>query len=63
MLLWRVDGVVTLAGRVQFRSTAELIARLTRQVPGVVAVADGLTYDIDDNLISGSRIGTPFSFG
>jgi len=57
------DGVVTLAGRVQFRSTAELVAGLTRQVPGVVAVADGLTFDIDDNVISGSRIGTPFSFG
>jgi CBS domain-containing protein len=57
------DGVVTLAGRVQFRSTAELIAGLTRQVPGVVAVADGLTFDVDDNVISGSRIGTPFSFG
>ena len=58
-----VDGVVTLAGRVQFRSTADLIAGLTRQVPGVVDVADGLTFDIDDNVISGSRIGTPFSFG
>ncbi|RSM49332.1 hypothetical protein DMB66_45010 [Actinoplanes sp. ATCC 53533] len=58
-----VDGVVTLAGRVQFRSTADLVASLTRQVPGVVAVADGLTFDIDDNVISGSRIGTPFSFG
>lgn len=56
------DGVITLAGRVQFRSTAELIAQLTRQVPGVVDVADGLTYDVDDNLISGSRIGTPFGF-
>lgn len=56
------DGVVALAGRVQFRSTAELIAQRARQVPGVVDVADGLTYDIDDNLISGSRIGTPFSF-
>jgi CBS domain-containing protein len=58
-----VDGVVTLAGRVQFRSTADLVAGLTRQVPGVVDVADGLTFEIDDNVISGSRIGTPFSFG
>ena len=56
------DGVITLAGRVQLRSAAELIAGLARQVPGVVDVADGLTYDVDDNLISGSRFGTPFGF-
>lgn len=55
-------GVVTLAGRVQFRSAAELIAGLARQVPGVVDVADRITYDVDDSLISGSRIGTPFGF-
>jgi CBS domain-containing protein len=55
-----VDAVVILAGRVQFRSTAELIAQVVRQVPGVVDVADGLTFDVDDSLISVSRIGTPF---
>jgi len=54
------DGVVILAGRVQFRSTAELIAGVVRQVPGVVDVADGLAFDVDDSLITGSRIGTPF---
>lgn len=54
------DGVVTLAGRVHLRSTAERIARMTRRVPGVVDVADGLTFDIDDSLINGSEIGTPF---
>ena len=31
--------------------------------PASMLVADGLTFDIDDNVISGSRIGTPFSFG
>jgi len=54
------DGVVTLSGRVHFRSAAERIAQLTRRVPGVVDVADGLTFDIDDSLINGSEIGTPF---
>ena len=54
------DGVVTLTGRVHLRSTAELIARVPGQVPGVVDVVDRLTFDIDDNLLNGSQIGTPF---
>ncbi|WP_246595769.1 hypothetical protein [Actinoplanes auranticolor] len=49
-----------MTGRVQFRSSAELIAQVIRHVPGVVDVADGLVFDVDDSLISGSRIGTPF---
>jgi CBS domain-containing protein len=54
------DGVVTLTGRVRSRSTAERIVRLTGHVPGVVAVADGLTFDADDGLSAGSVAGTPF---
>jgi CBS domain-containing protein len=54
------DGVVTLAGRVHFRSVAARIAHLARQVPGVVAVEDGLTFDIDDSLAIGSQAGIPF---
>jgi osmotically-inducible protein OsmY len=54
------DGVVTLSGRVHFRSAAERIARTTRRVPGVVDVADRLTFEVDDSLINGSDIGTPF---
>ena len=54
------DGIVTLSGRVRFRSSAERIARLARRVPGVVDVADGLGFEVDDSLINGSEIGTPF---
>jgi CBS-domain-containing membrane protein len=54
------DGVVTLFGRVPFRSMAERIAGLARRVPGVVDLADGLTFDIDDSMINGSDRGTPF---
>jgi CBS-domain-containing membrane protein len=54
------DGVVTLAGRVHFRSAAERIAGIARRVPGVVDVADGLTFDIDDRMIHNSERGTPF---
>jgi hypothetical protein len=34
--------------------------RLSREVPGVVAVADDLRYDFDDSYVNGSTIGTPF---
>jgi CBS domain-containing protein len=54
------DGVVTLAGRTHFRSTADQTLQLTRQVPGVVAVAGEVSYDIDDRLAVGSETGVPF---
>ena len=42
------DGVVTLTGRFERRSAAELAARLTATRPGVVGVEDRLTYAWDD---------------
>lgn len=42
------DGVATLTGRLQRRSQAEIAVRLSHAVPGVVAVRDGLTYELDD---------------
>jgi CBS domain-containing protein len=42
------DGVVTLSGRLDRHSAAQLTAYLAAQVSGVVRVADGLTYEIDD---------------
>jgi CBS domain-containing protein len=42
------NGVVTLAGTVQRRSTAEIAVRLTNAVPGVVGVQDELHYGWDD---------------
>jgi CBS domain-containing protein len=41
------DGVVTLAGSVDRRETGQLAVRLTRTVPGVVDVADRMTYRSD----------------
>jgi CBS domain-containing protein len=46
--------------RVEFRSTGENLLRLTREVPGVVGVADDLRYDVDDSMLTGSTLGTPF---
>lgn len=42
------DGVVTLTGRTQRRSTAELAAHLARQVAGVVHVSSTIEYVYDD---------------
>lgn len=54
-----VDGVVTLDGHVDRWSSADLVVRLTRQVPGVVDVTSHLVYDFDDSkiLYSGSMFG------
>jgi CBS domain-containing protein len=42
------DGVVTLTGTVDRRSTAAILARLTGGVPGVVEVVDRLAWKHDD---------------
>jgi CBS domain-containing protein len=49
-------GVVTLTGAVGRRTTAGIAARLTAQVPGVVAVVDEVRYDFDDVALARSRI-------
>jgi CBS domain-containing protein len=41
-------GVVTLTGRVDRRSTASILVRVTEATPGVVDVVDALEYDFDD---------------
>jgi CBS-domain-containing membrane protein len=50
------DGVVTLTGRVDRWSVADLTVRATRQVAGVVEVVDRLEYDFDDTGASGPGI-------
>jgi CBS domain-containing protein len=43
-----VDGVVTLQGRVERRSTAAMIAPMIEMVPGVVAVNADVAWSVDD---------------
>lgn len=43
-----LDGVVTLSGRMDRRSEAQLAARMTGRVGGVVDVVDRLEWDEDD---------------
>jgi CBS domain-containing protein len=53
-----VDGVVTLTGHVDRRSTAAVVAAFVLGTPGVVDVVDHLTFDEDDSL----RAGLPHPF-
>jgi len=50
------DGLVTLKGHVDRWSTADIATRLTRQIAGVVGVADELEYDYDDSAVLGAGI-------
>jgi CBS domain-containing protein len=57
------DGVVTLTGRTDRLSTAQLAVKLTRAVPGVVEVIDRLGFDFDDRQLTGASIYRPSPFG
>ena len=47
-----IDGVVTLNGKVDRKSTADIAVHVTRGVPGVVNVIDEITWNYDDTLVS-----------
>lgn len=42
------EGVATLSGSVEHRTTAQVAAQLTQAVPGVVGVRNAVTYETDD---------------
>jgi CBS-domain-containing membrane protein len=44
------EGVVTLTGHTERKTTAVAAARLTEAVPGVTDVVDRLTFDVDDTV-------------
>lgn len=43
------EGVVTLMGQMERKSETEIAVSMTRQIDGVVAVVDKLTYRLDDS--------------
>lgn len=47
------DGVVSIRGRAETRSTAEMIERLVAAVPGVIGLQADLTWAIDDTHVEG----------
>ncbi|MFC3571992.1 CBS domain-containing protein [Streptomyces yaanensis] len=51
------EGVVTLAGRLERKSDAEIAVSMTPRIDGVVAVVDQLTYRLDDSHLQPARQG------
>jgi CBS domain-containing protein len=49
------DGVVTLRGRADRRSTKEIATRIATHIPGVVQVVDRLEFDHDDGRVTPVR--------
>ncbi|MFP3986680.1 CBS domain-containing protein [Streptomyces sp. E11-3] len=49
------EGVVTLDGKLERRSETPVAVRMTRQIDGVVAVVDKLTYRFDDSRLPPSE--------
>jgi CBS domain-containing protein len=47
-----VEGVVTLDGSVERRTTAQVAGQLTQAIPGVVTVHNNVRYELDDTVTS-----------
>jgi CBS-domain-containing membrane protein len=46
------EGIVTLTGNVDRRSTAQIAVHLSRAVPGVIEVIDRLSFTFDDTVVT-----------
>lgn len=57
------NGVVTLIGRTDRHSTAQLAVKLTQAVPGVVEVSDRLGFEFDDRKLARASHYGPGPFG
>jgi osmotically-inducible protein OsmY len=56
-----LEGVVTVAGRLDRWSATDITERLTRQVAGVVDVVNKLSYEYDDREARG--VGLAYGVG
>jgi len=57
------DGVAAISGRVERRSTAEMIERSVRMVPGIVDVHVSVSWSIDDRTLEPASLDPVFPFG
>lgn len=57
------DGVASISGRVERRSTAEMIEHSVRMMPGIVAVHASVTWSMDDNRTEPPEFNSVSSFG
>ena len=58
-----VNGEARIAGRVERRSSAEIIEATVRMVPGIVAVEANLTWSVDDRDVRPAERDAEFPFG
>jgi CBS domain-containing protein len=57
------DGVVSISGRVERRSTAETIESSVKMVPGVVDVHASVSWSMDDRTLEPADLDPAFPFG
>jgi CBS domain-containing protein len=57
------DGVAAISGRVERRSTAEMIEHSVRMVPGVVDVLASVNWSMDDSRLGPASLDPVFPFG
>jgi CBS domain-containing protein len=57
------DGVASISGRVERRSTAEMVERSVRMVPGVVDVRVAVSWSMDDKTLKPSSLDPVFPYG
>jgi len=57
------DGVALISGRVERRSTAEMVERSVRMVPGIVDVHATVDWSLDDSRLEPVSLDPTFPFG
>jgi hypothetical protein len=57
------DGVASISGRVERRSTAEMIEETVRMVPGIVATHMSVSWSVDDRQLKSAEDYPFFPFG
>lgn len=56
------DGIAAIRGRVERRSTAEMLERTVAMVPGIVGVEPAVTWSMDDERIAPATVDPVFPF-
>ena len=62
-LLVKEQGVASISGRVERRSTAEMMERSVRMVPGVLDVQASVAWSMDDRTLKPAELDPVFPFG
>jgi CBS domain-containing protein len=57
------DGAASISGRVELRSTAEMIERSVAMVPGIVDVHAEVSWAVDDSRVEPASLDPAFPFG